>query len=245
MFGFQQIVLIRVRGERLGGQGRGLVVGEAGGQDLGHGVRVAAGAGLRAGRLALLQRPDEGVQPVLGLGPGPGHRRPRHRHRRPRAQPGLRPRAVPAPGLGRVSRGEAGRGRQREDEGGGGDAVLGDLGDHGGFGERGGLWLLVRGLARPRPPLVLVPLLLPEDVRAPPLVALARPPLEGHGPPGGARHGVLELSPPAEPEPRAHPEEVLPRVGSLHRAAQPEEGVVLYSAFPQMLASFFIPQPEA
>ena len=55
---------------------------------------------------------------------------------------------------------------------------------------------------------------------------------------------MLKFCSATEPEPGSHSEEVLSGIRSLDRTSQPEEGVVLYSAFPQMLASFLISQPE-
>ena len=80
-------------------------------------------------------------------------------------------------------------------------------------------------------------------MRPPPLISLTRPPLEADGSPSGSGHGVLELCSAAKSEPGAHPEEILSRIWTFDGAPQSEEGVMLYSAFPQMLASFLVSQP--
>ena len=55
---------------------------------------------------------------------------------------------------------------------------------------------------------------------------------------------MLELCSAAKPEPGAHPEEILSRIRTFDGAPQSEEGVMLYSAFPQMLASFLVAEAE-
>ncbi len=54
----------------------------------------------------------------------------------------------------------------------------------------------------------------------------------------------LELSPAAVAEPGAHPEEGLLVAGRLPRAPQPEEGVVLHCALPQVLAALLRAQSD-
>jgi hypothetical protein len=54
----------------------------------------------------------------------------------------------------------------------------------------------------------------------------------------------LELSPAAVAEPGAHPEEGLLVAGRLPRTPQPEEGVVLHRALPQVLAALLRAQSD-
>jgi len=65
-----------------------------------------------------------------------------------------------------------------------------------------------------------------------------------HGSPGPTLLGGLELGATGIPEARAHAEEVLTGGGTLYGRPQPEEGVVLHGALPQVLAGLLVVQPE-
>jgi hypothetical protein len=85
---------------------------------------------------------------------------------------------------------------------------------------------------------------LSQHVTLPPSVPLTGPPLQLDAPPRLVVVRALVLRPARIPEPRAHPEEVLSGGGSLDRGSQPEEGVVLDGALPQVLARFLVVQTE-